>query len=72
MGLETDQWGTNFEWRQGSDPLKKGFTQWSSSAEESTHFVQSEKDFIINHSVENLEALQKKLKKYHLESGIEE
>jgi len=29
LGLNTDQWGTNFEWYQGSDSTKKGFTQWT-------------------------------------------
>ncbi|MBW3467021.1 VOC family protein [Arthrospiribacter ruber] len=63
LGLETDQWGTNFEWRQGSDPSKKGFTQWSPSAEESKFFAYTDKDFILNYRVENLEALLKELKK---------
>ena len=25
LGLETDTWGTNFEWRQTENPDKKGF-----------------------------------------------
>jgi hypothetical protein len=29
LGLDTDQYGTNFEWRQSTDSTKKGFTQWS-------------------------------------------
>lgn len=29
LGLNTDQWGTNFEWYQGRDSTKKGFTQCS-------------------------------------------
>ncbi|HZH87926.1 MAG TPA: hypothetical protein VFD78_01975 [Chitinophagaceae bacterium] len=29
LGLDTDQWGTNFEWYQGDNPTHKGFTQWS-------------------------------------------
>jgi predicted enzyme related to lactoylglutathione lyase len=63
LGLETDHWGTNFEWRQGSDPSKKGFTQWSPSAEEFMLFAYTDKDFILNYRVENLEALLKELKK---------
>lgn len=27
LGFDVDQWGTNFEWYQGRDPSKKGYTQ---------------------------------------------
>lgn len=63
LGLNTDQWGTNFEWRQGADTTKKGFTQWSPFAETTKHFEPSTKDFMINYRVENLEALVDELKK---------
>ena len=26
LGLQTDAYGTGFEWRQATDPPKKGFT----------------------------------------------
>src|SRR6185503_11439142 len=29
LGLNTNQYGAVFEWRQGADTTKKGFTQWS-------------------------------------------
>ncbi|TQV89091.1 VOC family protein [Aliikangiella coralliicola] len=57
LGLNTDQYGTNFEWRQGSDASKKGFTQWSPFAESSEYFAPSEKDFMINYRVKNIENL---------------
>jgi predicted enzyme related to lactoylglutathione lyase len=60
LGLDTDQWGTNFEWQQSTDATKKGFTQWSPAAEKSTHF---EGAMMINYRVENLEALVEQLKK---------
>lgn len=63
LGLDTDKWGTNFEWRQGSDSSKKGFTQWSPSAENAPHFEPSQKDFMINYRVENLQWLIEELKK---------
>jgi predicted enzyme related to lactoylglutathione lyase len=63
LGLNTDQWGTNFEWRQGADTTKKGFTQWSPFSEASKHFEPSSKEFMINYRVENLEALVEELKK---------
>lgn len=52
LGIDTDQWGTNFEWRQGADASKKGFTQWSPVSEKSTHFDGA---VLINYRVENLE-----------------
>jgi len=63
LGLDTDLWGTNFEWRQGADTTKKGFTQWSPFAETTKHFEPSTKDFMINYRVENLEELVEELKK---------
>jgi predicted enzyme related to lactoylglutathione lyase len=63
LGLITDKYGTNFEWRQGADSSKKGFTQWSPFTETTTYFEPSPKDFMINYRVENLEALVEELKK---------
>jgi predicted enzyme related to lactoylglutathione lyase len=61
LGLDTDQWGTNFEWRQGADTTKKGFTQWSPFSENTKHFEPSKKEFMINYRVENLEELVEQL-----------
>jgi predicted enzyme related to lactoylglutathione lyase len=57
LGFNTDQWGTNFEWRQAADPQKKGFTQWSPFKSDTRYFDPSPRDFMINFRVENLEAL---------------
>jgi predicted enzyme related to lactoylglutathione lyase len=62
LGLETDKYGTTFEWRQADDTTKKGFTQWSPFSEKTKYFEPSEKDFMINYRVENLEALVEQLK----------
>ncbi len=62
LGLNTDQYGTNFEWRQGSDSSEKGFTQWSPFKESTNYFQPSNKDFMINYRVENLEWLVNELK----------
>jgi predicted enzyme related to lactoylglutathione lyase len=63
LGLDTDQYGTSFEWRQGADTTKKGFTQWSPFVETSKYFEPSTKEFMINYRVENLEKLVEELKK---------
>lgn len=62
LGLNTNQYGATFEWRQGADSTKKGFTQWSPFSEKTEYFKPSEKDFMINYRVENLEALVEELK----------
>jgi len=66
LGLNTDQWGTNFEWYQGRDSSKKGFTQWSPFPQKTRHFEPSDKDFMINYRVVHLEKLIDKLK----ENGV--
>jgi predicted enzyme related to lactoylglutathione lyase len=63
LGLKTDEWGTNFEWREGANPEKKAFTQWSPFPESSKYMEPSLKDFMINYRVENLELLLEELKK---------
>ena len=63
LGLNTDQYGTNFEWRLATDSTKKGFTQWSPFAATTTYFEPSKRDFMINYRVENLENLVEELKK---------
>lgn len=62
LGLQTDPWGTNFEWFQGSDPSKKGFTQWSPSSHQTNFFEPSTKEFMINYRVVGLEKLLERLK----------
>jgi predicted enzyme related to lactoylglutathione lyase len=62
LGLSTNQYGCVFEWYQGADSTKKGFTQWSPFKETTKYFEPSTKDFMINYRVENLKALVKELK----------
>lgn len=63
LGLNTNQYGAVFEWWQGADSTKKGFTQWSPFSEKTKYFEPSTKDFMINYRVENLEMLLEELKK---------
>jgi predicted enzyme related to lactoylglutathione lyase len=62
LGLDTNDYGANFEWRDAEDPTKKGSTAWSPFAEKTKYFEPSTKDFMINYRVENLEALVEQLK----------
>ena len=63
LGLNTNQYGAVFEWRQGADTTKKGFTQWSPFNETTKYFEPSTKDFMINYRVADLEELVEELKK---------
>jgi predicted enzyme related to lactoylglutathione lyase len=63
LGLNTNQYGAVFEWHQGADNTKKGFTNWSPFSETTKYFEPSAKEFMINYRVENLEALVEELKK---------
>ncbi|MFN8282585.1 MAG: VOC family protein [Chitinophagales bacterium] len=63
LGLDTNQYGATFRWRQDDDADKKGATQWSPFSETTKYFEPSPKDFMINYRVENLEALVEELLK---------
>lgn len=63
LGLNTNEYGAVFEWHQGADSTKKGFTNWSPFNENTKYFEPSTRDFMINYRVEDLEALVEELKK---------
>ena len=63
LGLNTDQYGTSFEWRLATDSTKKAYTQWSPFSEKTKYFEPSTKDFMINYRVTNLDALVAQLRK---------
>lgn len=62
LGLNTNEYGTMFEFRQADHPDRKGYLQWSPFAEDTNYFEPSEKQFMINFRVENLEELVEELK----------
>jgi predicted enzyme related to lactoylglutathione lyase len=62
LGMEMDQYGCGFEWREGEDSTKYGFTQWSTFKETTKYFLPSAKDFMINYRVKDLDWLVKELK----------
>ena len=57
LGLHTNEYGAVFEWHQGADSTKKGFTQWSPFNAKTKYFEPSQKDFMINYRVVHLENL---------------
>jgi len=65
LGLNTDQWGCTFWWMDENG--NKCSTHWSPFKEETEYFKPSDKDFMMNYRVEDLEELLKTLK----EEGVE-
>lgn len=63
LGLDTNDYGATFEWREADDPTIKGATQWSPFGETTKYFAPSTKEFMINYRVADLEALVEELKK---------
>jgi len=62
LGLETDQYGTNFVWWQKPDSSQKGSTQWTPFKESTKYFEPSTKEFMINYRVDKLAPLVDQLK----------
>ena len=52
-----------FEWRNTDVPEQKGYTVWGPFKESTTYFQPSQREFMINLRVENLEELVEQLKK---------
>ncbi len=63
LGFNTDDYGTSFEWRQTEDSNKKGYTAWSPFPADTKYFNPSQKEFMFNYRVENLEELVVELRK---------
>lgn len=63
LGFNTTPYGTSFEWRDITDSTKRGLTQWNPFPEDTKYFEPSEKDFMINYRVEDLEQLVEVLRK---------
>jgi predicted enzyme related to lactoylglutathione lyase len=62
LGLETNEWGASFEFRNAHRPDEINYLQWSPFKTGSKYFEPSKKDFMINYRVQNIEGLVKKLK----------
>lgn len=63
LGLATNDYGCMFEFREGADSSQIGYLQWSPFNEKTNYFNPSDKPFMINYRVENMEELVEDLKK---------
>jgi predicted enzyme related to lactoylglutathione lyase len=62
LGLNTDEYGALFESRDANKPEQKVHLQWSPFPDDTKYFSPSEKEFMINYRVENIEDLIEQLK----------
>jgi predicted enzyme related to lactoylglutathione lyase len=62
LGIDTNQFGANFEWRDMKDSSKIGSTQWSPFNDNTEYFEPSHKEFMINYRVDNLEEMVEELR----------
>jgi predicted enzyme related to lactoylglutathione lyase len=66
LGIETDTYGSSFEFRNANRPEEINYLQWSPFKKGSTYFSPSKKEFMINYRVQNIRGLVKKLR----ENGV--
>lgn len=60
--LNVDQYGTMFKFHPLNQPDKQAYLQWSPFNADTNYFAPSEKEFMVNYRVENIEALVEELK----------
>jgi len=63
LGLAINEYGSSFEFRNANRPDEINYLSWSPFEEESNYFDPSDKEFMINYRVQNIESLVKNLKK---------
>lgn len=63
LGIDTNDYGATFDWKQMSDSDAKGSLTWGPTKETTDYFEPSTREFMINYTVENLETLVEELKK---------
>ena len=61
LGLAIDDFGSPFEFRNANRPEEANYLRWSPFEAETEYFAPSEKGFMINYRVQNIEGLLRKL-----------
>ncbi|MDN4014218.1 VOC family protein [Chryseobacterium gambrini] len=67
LGVDVNEYGATFEWKEAAESNPNGSLTWSPSPETTKYFEPSTRDFMINYTVDNLEALVEELKKENVE-----
>jgi predicted enzyme related to lactoylglutathione lyase len=63
LGLAMNDYGSAFEFRNANRPEEINYLQWSLHKKGSKYFLPSEREFMINYRVQNIEGLIRNLKK---------
>ena len=61
LGLAIGEYGTPFEFRNANRPEETNYLIWTPFPENTPYFNPSEKEFMINYRVQNLDGLMKQL-----------
>jgi predicted enzyme related to lactoylglutathione lyase len=61
LGFDIDDYGAAFITKKKEDPSKNAYLQWSPFQYDTSYFLPSHKEFMINYRVDDLEALVKVL-----------
>lgn len=62
LGLAMGAYGSTFEFRNANKPEEANYLQWAAFKETTGYFKPSEKEFMINYRVQNLDGMLKQLK----------
>ncbi len=62
LGIEAEEYGASFFWREHDAPQRKGYTAWNPFPESTEYFDPSEQPYMINYRVDDLDALLPALK----------
>ena len=57
LGIEADEYGFMFQWREAEKPENKGYTVWSPFKDDTKYFEPSTKPYMLNFRVDDLEGL---------------
>jgi predicted enzyme related to lactoylglutathione lyase len=62
LGLEVNEWGSTFEFRNANRPDEINYLQWSPFKQGSEYMAPSKREFMINYRVQNIEGLVRNLR----------
>jgi len=62
LGLDVNEWGSTFQFRNADRPEEINYLQWSPFPSGSDYFAPSKKEFMINYRVQNIVGLIEQLR----------
>ena len=62
LGLAINEYGSSFESRNANNPEEINYLQWSPFTDKTEYFAPSEKEFMVNYRVQNIEKLVENLR----------